>query len=114
MKQGAVVFDSRLPSALLDQVEAVLDNHCPLPSDRGPAVSFRPSISAGADTLQPALVETISHPVFEEVAQQLLCANHVRIKPGYKGQCVYPEHTRYVPPTIPYVPTQKWSGETQL
>jgi hypothetical protein len=58
-------------------------------------------------------VETISHPVFEEVAQQLLCANHVRIKPGYKGQCVYPEHTRFVPPTIPYVPTQKWSGETQ-
>ena len=97
VEQGAVVFDARLPPALLDAVEAVLDSHCPPPPDAddpGDGRSFRPVIGAGAGTLQPPLVEAVSHPVFEEVARELLRADRVSLNPGYKGQCVYPEHAR--------------------
>ena len=89
-EQGFVVFDTHLPPILLDKVEAVLDNHCPHPPDG--AESFRPVISAAANKLQPPLVDTISHTTFEEVARELLRADRVRLEPGYKGQCVYPEH----------------------
>jgi|EP01046_Picozoa_sp_COSAG06_P025181 hypothetical protein len=99
VEQGAVVFDTRLPPDLLDAIEAVLDSHCPPPQDSddpadGAHINFRPVIAAGADTLQPPLVEAVSHPVFEEVARELLRADYVSLNPGYKGQCVYPEHAR--------------------
>eukprot|EP01051_Picozoa_sp_SAG22_P017546 SAG22_NODE_2732_length_2271_cov_1.730203_3_plen_99_part_00 len=87
VEQGAVVFDTRLPPALLDEVEAVLDTHCPPPPDGD---DFRPVVRAAL----PPLVEAVSHPVFEEVARQLLRAGRVNLYPGYKGQCVYPEHAR--------------------
>ena len=40
VKKGAVVFDTRLPPDLLDEVEALLDSHCPPPPDGGD--DFRP------------------------------------------------------------------------
>lgn len=97
VEQGAVVFDTNLSPALLDAVEATLDSHCPPPGDGDDPEHghyFRPVISARPDTLQPALIEAISHPVFEEVARELLRADRVSLNPGYKGQCVYPEHAR--------------------
>lgn len=99
VEQRAVVFDALLPPDLLDAIEAVLDSHCPPPPPDGDpadggAHNFRPVIAAGADTLQPPLVEAVTHPVFEQVARELLRADSVSLSPGYKGQCVYPEHAR--------------------
>ena len=86
VEQGAVVFDTRLPPDLLDEVEAALDSHCPPPPDGGD--DFRPVIRVAV----PPLVKAVSHPVFEGVARQLLRADRVNLYAGYKGQCVYPEH----------------------
>ena len=36
----------------------------------------------------------VADEVFEEVARELLRADRVSLNPGYKGQCVYPEHAR--------------------
>ena len=69
VEQGAVVFDTRLPPNLLD---------------------FRPVVRVAL----PPLVKTVSHPVFEGVARQLLRADRVNLYAGYKGQCVYPEHEK--------------------
>ena len=97
VEQGAVVFDTHLSPALLDAVEVTLDSHCPPPGDGDDPEDghyFRPVISARLDSLQPALVEAIAHPGVEQGAQELLRADCVRLNPGYKGQCVYPEHAR--------------------
>ena len=96
VEQGAVVFDPHISPTLIDAVEAVLDSHCSAPpnGDDSGEINFRPVISASPDMLQQPLVEAISHPIFEKVAQELLRADSVRLNPGYKGQCVYPEHAR--------------------
>ena len=77
IENGAVTIDTPLTSAQIAAAAAALDQRLPfVPPLQGQAPHYRIQETCSYD--DPALVEIIQHPFFEEVAKQALCAEEVR------------------------------------
>src|SRR5687767_10851359 len=77
IEDGAVTIDTPLTEAQITAASAAFDRLLPLPAPQeGQPQRYRVGMTCSYD--DPALLEIIQHPFFEEVAKRALAADEVR------------------------------------